>query len=194
MYKSSPIRWIGVATNWTSSGEVIWAILSEFFSLIVVFLWIYYPRIIGIVKAEAIAIISLKKNKPNEDEGKFRFSFDPNLWVSALSLIKLVVVLTANVIQSLRIESSTLSTWKWSAKLPEVYVDAYTKKTHLNSKLLIKAEGLVKKLRSPFFTPFHNGIRPLAFSMIALSTIVLKGETRNPDMIPVKTSIPRGTL
>lgn len=67
----------------------------------------YDPRIDGIVKAEAIAIISRRKNKPKELMGKFRFSFDPNLWVNALSLIKLAVVLTANVIKSFRIESST---------------------------------------------------------------------------------------
>lgn len=57
-----------------------------------------YPKTGGIVKAEAIAMISLKKNRPNDVIGKGFFSLVPNFCVKALSLMRLVVVLTTNVI------------------------------------------------------------------------------------------------
>jgi hypothetical protein len=56
------------------------------------------PKIGGIVKADAIATISLRKNNPKEEIGNDLAALVPNFWVRALSLAKLVVVLTTNVI------------------------------------------------------------------------------------------------
>jgi hypothetical protein len=62
-----------------------------------VFSWRNLPKIGGIVKADAIAKISRKKNKPNADPGNFFTYPFPNLWVSALSLTSDNDVLTKNV-------------------------------------------------------------------------------------------------
>ena len=62
------------------------------------------PIIGGKVKAEAIATISLNRNKLNEIKGKL-WDFDwPKCWAKALSLIKLAVVFTPKEISSFTIE------------------------------------------------------------------------------------------
>lgn len=75
------------------------------------------------VNAEAIAMISLKKNSPNDAIGKGFFSLVPNLCVKALSFMRLVVVFTTKVIISFKIDGSTPLTFMWSARLDEIYVD-----------------------------------------------------------------------
>lgn len=68
---------------------------------------INYPKIGGIVNADAMAMISLRKKSPKEAIGNGFFSFVPNLWVKALSLMRLVVVLTTNVIINFKKAGST---------------------------------------------------------------------------------------
>lgn len=58
------------------------------------------------VNAEAIAIISLKKNNLNEDQGKGLGSPFPNFWVKSLSLVIPTVVLTANTTNNFEIAGS----------------------------------------------------------------------------------------
>ncbi len=58
------------------------------------------------VNAEAIAIISLKKNNLNEDQGKGLESPFPNFWVKSLSLVIPIVVLTANTTNNFEIAGS----------------------------------------------------------------------------------------
>jgi hypothetical protein len=56
-----------------------------------------FPKIGGIVNADAIAIISLKKNSVRADIGNFRSYPCPNLCASALSFTSDRVVLTTKV-------------------------------------------------------------------------------------------------
>lgn len=84
------------------------------------------------MKAEAIATISRARNKPKELIGKGLTSVAPKAWAKALSLTKLAVVLTKNVIINLTIAGSTPFTLIWSQILDVAYVVEYTKKIHLN--------------------------------------------------------------
>lgn len=49
-------------------------------------------------------------------------------------------------------------------------------------------------LLRPLPTPCQSGVLPLAFSMIDLSTTVLKGETKKPDKKPATTYNETGTF
>lgn len=70
----------------------------------------------GIVKAEAMAMISLRKNKFKEDHGNFLAYPCPSLWVRALSFNKDRDVLTKNTANSFEMAGSIHGTTKWSAK------------------------------------------------------------------------------
>ena len=142
------------------------------------------PNIGGIVNADAMAIISLRKNRPKDVIGNDFAYLVPNFWVKALSFAKLVTVLTTNVIPSFKIDGSIPLIETWSAKLEEIYVEVYTSSNHLNSNVFKNICGLVNRSFSPFPTPFHNGVLPLAFSITDLSTMVLKGETKKPEAKP----------
>jgi hypothetical protein len=76
----------------------------------------YLPNIGGIVNADAIAIISLMKNKLSADQGNLRAYPCPSLWVSALSFSKDNDVLTKNTEISFEIAGSTHGITIWSAK------------------------------------------------------------------------------
>lgn len=60
------------------------------------------PKAGGIVKAEAIATISLRKNNPKDANGNGLTYLAPNLWANALSFMRLVVVFTKKVIISFK--------------------------------------------------------------------------------------------
>ena len=120
LYQSRPRRWRGVPTNCTNNGDIIWAIRSPFLGSMSNLSLITYPRTGGIVNAEAIAIMSLKKNNPKEANGKGFFYLAPNFWAKALSLARLAVVLTTKVIISFNMEGSTPETWIWSERLDDM--------------------------------------------------------------------------
>ncbi len=80
------------------------------------FLWIYAPKIEGIVKADAIAIISLAKKRLKDEIGKLLFYPFPNFWASFLSFINDRLVFTVKVINNFDIEGYKKGRWIWSAK------------------------------------------------------------------------------
>ena len=70
----------------------------------------YFPKIGGIVNAEAIAMISLAKNKPSAEAGNLRASPFPNLWARALSFRREKVVFTKNTDASFEMAGSSPGT------------------------------------------------------------------------------------
>ncbi len=65
------------------------------------------PKIGGIVNAEAMAIMSLKKNRFNADHGNLLGYPWPNFWVKALSLRRERVVFTANTASNFEMAGSS---------------------------------------------------------------------------------------
>ena len=67
----------------------------------------YFPKIGGIVNADAIAIMSLVKNKPSAEGGNLRASPFPSLWAKALSFRREKVVFTKKTEASFEMAGSS---------------------------------------------------------------------------------------
>ena len=120
MYKSRPNKWTGVPINWIKTGEDNCANFNAKLSWILNCFYKNFPKIGGIVNADAIAMISLKKKSVRAEAGNFLSSPWPNLWANALSLISERVVLTKNVDNSFTKTGSIQFTWIWSARFEVV--------------------------------------------------------------------------